>query len=114
MIHSRTSRPKLISLGSEQGIWAASVHKNNQRSLVPLLHEGLETHYTADGVRVSLQKLLLPTYWYLIIAATINLANVIVIIYSYYRWWRIGRVVRYDPLEIAKVQLHRHTEGLQF
>ena len=86
------------------GIWAAANYNNNRTALAPLLDAGIETYYNTTGTRIDAQNVFISVYWYFLGAALINLVTIMVIVCTFYGWWRLGRAVSLSPLEIAKVR----------
>lgn len=64
---------------------------------------GLEYNYTVEGVRVDEVTVYSSDTGYFAGAATIELFTILIVLYTFYGWWRLGRDVSLSPLETAKV-----------
>lgn len=65
------------------------------------LDPGVEISYRAPGTFVSKVNVFEVDYLFFFGAATVELICVLVILYTYNGWWRLGRAVTFSPLEMA-------------
>lgn len=66
------------------------------------LDPGVQIAYPAPGVLVSNVNVFKVDYLFFFGAALVQLVCVLVIMYTFYGWWRIGRAVSFSPLELAR------------
>lgn len=62
---------------------------------------GIEINCTATGISISDVNVFEVDYLFFFGAALIELICVLVIMYTFYGWWRLGRAVTFSPLEMA-------------
>ena len=64
---------------------------------------GLGINTTVTGNLHGEHNVFRTDYWYFLVAALIEGACIVVILPTYWGWWRLGRPCSFSPLEIAKV-----------
>lgn len=63
---------------------------------------GLKINYTVLGKRVDKVTVYSSDFSYFAGAATIEIFTILIILYTFYGWWRLGRDTSLSPLETAK------------
>jgi hypothetical protein len=84
------------------GVWAATTY--DESYLAPRMDEGLQAHYTTQGVRVDPQNVFVSSFGYFAGAAVINAISNLAVLCLFYGWWNAKRTVSFSPLELAKVR----------
>ena len=68
---------------------------------------GLEAHQLVTATRIDEVTVFSSNLGYFAGAAAVELFSILIILYTFYGWWRLGRNPSLSPLEIAKVRLVR-------
>ena len=71
--------------------------------LVGTLDPGLEVNSTITGYLVGDQNVFHTEYGFFVAAAIVELVCILLILPTYWGWWKLGRPVSFSPLEMAKV-----------
>lgn len=66
------------------------------------LDPAAEIAYAASGILVSSVNVFKVDYLLFFGAALVQLVCTLVIMYTFYGWWRLGRAVSFSPLEVAR------------
>ena len=85
------------------GVHAARQYKHNTSHLKARMDSGLEINYNVTGMLKSPINVFKSDLSYFAGAATVQLFTILVILFTYYGFWRLGRNVSFSPLEVAKV-----------
>ena len=67
------------------------------------LDPGLSTHTNVTGYLQGVHNVFHTAYGWFIAAALVELTCILLVLPTYWGWWKIGRSVSLSPLEIAKV-----------
>lgn len=67
------------------------------------LDPGLSVNYTVQAKRTDEVTVYLSDFNYFAGAATVELFTILIVLYTFYGWWRLGRNASLSPLETAKV-----------
>lgn len=76
---------------------------NNPNYLSRRLDPGLSANHTVVGKRTDQVTVYLSDFNYFAGAATVELFTILIVLYTFYGWWRLGRNASLSPLETAKV-----------
>ncbi|KAL9094281.1 MAG: hypothetical protein Q9165_003421 [Trypethelium subeluteriae] len=74
----------------------------NETYLKARMDPGMNVSSTVQGIRHDPVNVFHVNYYYFLAAALVQLISVLLIAYTFYGWWRLGREVSFSPLEIAK------------
>ena len=86
------------------------------------LDDGLQVQSTMIGKTISAVNVFHSDLQYFAATAAVQLLTVLVILMTYWQWWKLGRHFSFSPLEIAKVRLrppfakivtHVHAAGIR-
>ena len=83
------------------GFWFAQ--NFNHTYLASLTDPGLDFNYTTTGILQSPIPVFSSDFRYFAGAAAMQLLTIIVLLFNFYGFWKLGRPVTFSPLEIAKV-----------
>lgn len=67
------------------------------------LDDGLQVHYNVTGQKLSPVNAFHSDFRYFAAAASAQLFTVLVILITFWGWWRLGRKPSFSPLKVAKV-----------
>lgn len=76
---------------------------NNPADLEQRLDAGLKVKYTITGTTIGEVTVYSSDFNYFAGAAAVELFTILIILYTFFGWWRLGRNVSLSPLETAKV-----------
>lgn len=83
------------------GVHAAQIMTEAQ--LKSMMDDGLEVHTKVQGTPLNPVNVFHSNLNWLVGAAAVNLFSILIILFTFYGWWRLGRHATLSPLEIAKV-----------
>ena len=83
------------------GVHAAQIMDETQ--LKSMMDDGLEVHTTVQGTPLTPVNVFHSDLNWFAAAAAVNLFSILIILFTFYGWWRLGRHATLSPLEIAKV-----------
>ena len=83
------------------GVYAADNY--NQSFLNTRLDPGLQTTYNVTGMLQSPVEVFKSDFAYFVAAAAIQQLTIVIVLSTFWGYWRLGRHVSFSPLEIAKV-----------
>jgi hypothetical protein len=75
------------------------------------LDDGLQVHYNITGQTRSSVNVFHSDFHYFAVAAAVQLFTLLVILGTFWDWWRLGRNTSFSPLEVAKVSPPFHTSN---
>ncbi|KAK3723539.1 hypothetical protein LTR37_001791 [Vermiconidia calcicola] len=75
---------------------------SNESRLKSLMNDGLEVHTNVSGIPLSPVNVSETNYRWLAAAAAVQLFTILMVLFTFWGWWRIGRDTSFSPLEIAK------------
>jgi hypothetical protein len=84
------------------GVYFAQLY--NDSYLKPLLDPGVEVKNNVTGKLQSPINVYASDFRYFAGAAAVQLFSILVILFTFYGYWRLGRAATLSPLEIAKVR----------
>ena len=67
-----------------------------------LIDDALEVHCNVTGVPQSKVPVYRADMAYFAAAASVQVFAILIILFTFYGWWRIGRDATFSPIEIAK------------
>lgn len=77
---------------------------NNPTYLAERLDPNLKVNYTISAKRLDEVTVYVSDFNYFAGAATVELFTILIVLYTFYGWWRLGRNASLSPLETAKVR----------
>lgn len=83
------------------GIYSASHYSDKELS--PLFDPGLALQQNVTGRPAATVSVFHSDFSFFAGAAAVELFTVLIIMYTFYGFWRLGRNATFSPLEIAKV-----------
>ena len=93
---------KLNELMFRLGAHYAAVETQTQ--LEPYLDRGVSISQNVTGVTIASVNVFKTDFAYFAGAAVIELFTIIVILFTFWGWWNLGRDFSFSPLEIGKVR----------
>jgi hypothetical protein len=84
------------------GVYSAAHY--SRMELSPLLDHGVSLQQNVTGFPAASVSVFHSNFSFFAGAAAVELSTVIVIMYTFYGFWRLGRNATLSPLEIAKVR----------
>jgi hypothetical protein len=85
----------------------------SQAELDSYLDEGVSISNNITGVTISSVNVFKTDFAYFAGAAIIELFTIIVILFTFWGWWNLGRDFSFSPLEIGKVEISLVISGVR-
>jgi hypothetical protein len=84
----------------QSGVYYAQLY--DKELLATLLDDGLESHVSVNGTVTSRIELFVTDYTFFAAAAAVETFTILIILSTFWGFWRLGRNVSLSPLETAK------------
>ena len=84
------------------GVYAANSY--DHAFLEDLLDPGVITNYTTNGMLHTPKAVFKSDFTFYYSAVALEVLTIMLVLSTFYGYWRLGRHVSFSPLEIAKVR----------